>query len=69
MKKPSSKAAEQSTKRPLGLYRGQIWMASDFNAPMKFIELNGDMLLVPDRSRAIKKKGKKRKSARKSAQR
>ncbi len=69
MKKTSSKAAEQSTKRPLGLYRGQIWMAPDFNAPMKFVEVNGDMLLVPDRSRAIKKKGKRQKAARKSSQR
>jgi hypothetical protein len=61
MKKTSSRAAEQSTKRSLGLYHGQIWMAPDFDAPMKFVEVKGDMLLVPDRSRAIKKKGKRQK--------
>jgi len=44
MRKSSSKTAKESTKRPLGLYRGQIWMAPDFNAPMEFIEVNGEML-------------------------
>jgi|SoimicMinimDraft_5_1059733.scaffolds.fasta_scaffold96489_1 hypothetical protein len=70
MRKSSSKTAKESTKRPLGLYRGQIWMAPDFNAPMEFIEVNGEMLLVPERSSATKKKSKSKrlKSARKNAQ-
>jgi len=70
MRKSSSKTAKESTKRPLGLYRGQIWMAPDFNAPMEFIEVNGEMLLVPERSSATKKrvKSKRLKSARKNAQ-
>ncbi len=61
---------KSSTKRPLGLYRGQIWMAPDFDAPMEFIEVNGEMLLVPERSSATKKKSKSKrlKSARKNAQ-
>jgi hypothetical protein len=53
--KHSSKP-RKTRKRPLGLFRGQIWMAPDFDAPMKFIQVNGDMLLVPDRSRPIKKR-------------
>lgn len=70
MRKSSSKTAKESTKRPRGLYRGQIWMAPDFNAPMEFIEVNGEMLLVPERSSATKKKSKSKrlKSARKNAQ-
>ena len=70
MRKSSSKTAKESTKRPRDLYRGQIWMAPDFNAPMEFIEVNGEMLLVPERSSATKKKSKSKrlKSARKNAQ-
>jgi hypothetical protein len=66
--KKSSKSTQTSTKRPLGLYRGQIWMAPDFDAPMEFIEVDGDMVLVPERSSISKKKDKRLKSARKRAQ-
>ena len=69
MKKSSSKSIQKSTKRPLGLYHGQIWMAPDFDAPMKFVEVNGDMLLVPDRARATKKKSKRQTPSQKSSQR
>jgi hypothetical protein len=68
MKKSFSKSTQKSTKRPLGLYRGQIWMAPDFDAPMEFIEVDGDMVLVPERSSISKKKDKRLKSARKRAQ-
>jgi hypothetical protein len=68
MKRPS-KSRKNPAKRPLGLYRDQIWMAPDFDAPMKFVEVNGDMLLVPDRARATKKKGKRQTPSQKSSQR
>jgi len=48
MKKSSSKAARKPTKRPLGLYRGQIWMAPDFNAPLELVEASGEMGLMPE---------------------
>ena len=43
-------------------------MAPDFDAPMEFIEVDGDIVLVPERSSVSKKKGKRLKSARKRAQ-
>src|ERR1700742_463896 len=50
--------------RPLGLYRGQIWMADDFNAP-----LPDDILAgfygedIPERKPVKRAPGKKRKKA------
>jgi hypothetical protein len=32
--KRSSKLPENPLKRPLGLYRGKIWMADDFDGPL-----------------------------------
>jgi prevent-host-death family protein len=52
------------TERPLGLYRGQIWMADDFNAP-----LPDDLLAafygedMPERKPVKRVPGKKRKKA------
>jgi hypothetical protein len=62
MKTYPSKARKKPAKRPLGFYRGQIWMAPDFDAPMEFIETSEGMELVPETASSVKKKGKGRKS-------
>jgi hypothetical protein len=62
MKRPS-KSPKNSAKRPLGLFRGEIWMAPDFDAPMEFIESAKLRLLEAEASRGRKKKAKPRGSA------
>lgn len=63
--KHSSKTRKNPRKRPLGFLRGEIWMAPDFDAPMKLVEDDeGRMALVPDSS-SSSPKNKARKSSRK----
>jgi hypothetical protein len=47
-------------KRPLGLYRDQIGMAPDFDAPMELIESAKLRLLEAEVSRSRKRKAKPR---------
>jgi len=61
-----SKSRKNPHKRPLGLLRGEIWIAPDFDAPMKLVEDDeGRMALVPDDS-SSSPKTKTRKSSQKS---
>jgi hypothetical protein len=63
--KNSSKSRKNPHKRPLG-FRGEIWIAPDFDAPMKLVEDDeGRMALVPDDS-SSSPKTKTRKSSQKS---
>jgi hypothetical protein len=60
MKKSSLNPGQKSTKRPLGLFRGEIWTAPDFDAPMELIESAKLSLLEAEVSRGRKKKAKPR---------
>lgn len=43
----------KSKKRPLGLYRGQIWMSPDFNDPWELVETaDGGWELRPESPKA-----------------
>jgi len=65
--KHSSKSRKNPRKRPLGLFRGEIWIAPDFDAPMELVEDDeGRMALVPATPSDTKKKVTARKSSRKS---
>lgn len=51
---------KKPSKRPLGLYRGQIWIAPDFNAPLMLVEDPEAKRLVTDRGNRAKKDEYKR---------
>jgi len=51
--KHSSKPRKNS-KRPLGFYRGEIWMAPDFDAPLMLVADSEAKALTPDKSVAKK---------------
>ena len=69
MKESSRKSAQKSTKRPLGLYGNQIWIAPDFDAPMELIESAELRLLEAEASRGRKKNAKRRGAAKKKSRR
>lgn len=56
--KRASKPNKDRGKRHLGLFRGEIWMAPDFDAPMELIESAKLSLLEAGASRNRKKKAK-----------
>jgi hypothetical protein len=60
---PSSKIAEKSGKRPLGLFKGEIWISQDFSEPMELIESSELQALRLEATQATKKATKKGKSA------
>jgi hypothetical protein len=62
--KHSSKSRKNPRKRPLGLYRGKIWIAPDFDAPLMLVEDPEAKALTPDKSVAKKRKKKKAQSSR-----
>jgi len=64
--KHSSKSRKNPRKRPLGLYRGEIWMAPDFDAPMKLVDDCEVTELATDKNVATKRKKKKSQSSRKA---
>jgi len=66
MKRPS-KSHKNPAKRPLGLFRGEIWMAPDFDAPMELIESAKLSLLEAEASGGRKKKAKPRGAAKKKS--
>jgi hypothetical protein len=63
--KRSSKP-RKTGKRPLGLFRGEIWIAPDFDAPMELVESSKLAALEALKSGAPKKKAKVRRSGKKS---
>jgi hypothetical protein len=63
--KRSSKP-RKTRKRPLGLFRGEIWIAPDFDAPMELVESSKLAALEALKSGAPKKKAKVRRSGKKS---
>ena len=62
--KRSSKSRKNLRKRPLGLFRGKIWIAPDFNVPMKLVDDYEAMESAPDKGVAKKRKKKKAQSSR-----
>jgi hypothetical protein len=50
--KRSSKPRKNPLKRPLGLYRGQIWMSPDFNDPWELVETADGWELRPEGPKA-----------------
>ena len=48
---------KKPSKRPLGLYRGQIWIAPDFDAPLMLVEDPEAKKLVTDKGNRAKKDG------------
>lgn len=46
---------KKPSKRPLGLYRGQIWIAPDFDAPLMLVEDPEAKRLVTDKGNRAKK--------------
>jgi len=64
--KHSSKSRKNPRKRPLGLYRGEIWMAPDFNAQMKLVDDCEVTELAADKGVAKKEGKKKSQSSRKA---
>jgi hypothetical protein len=63
--KRSSKP-HKTRKRPLGLFRGEIWIAPDFDAPMELVESSKLAILEGLKSGVPKKKAKVRRSGKKS---
>jgi hypothetical protein len=59
--KRSSKSRE-NRKRPLGFYRGKIWMAPDFDAPLMLVDDSEAKALTPES--IAKKRNKKAQSSR-----
>jgi len=58
----NSSKLRKTRKRPVGSYRGQIWMAPDFNAPLECIE-SSELLASPaESSKTAKKTIKKSRS-------
>lgn len=54
-----SSKPRKNRKRPLGFLKGQIWMAADFNAPMKLVEDCEVTELAADKGVAKKKRKRK----------
>jgi len=67
--KRASKPNKDRGKCPLGLFRGEIWMAPDFDAPMELIESAKLSLLEAEASRSRKKKAKPHGTAKKKSRR
>jgi hypothetical protein len=65
--KRSSKPRKNGNKRPLGLFRGQIWIAPDFDAPLELVETSELLALRSKNSKTTKRTIKKAKSKTKSS--
>ena len=52
----------KTSKRPLGLFRGQIWIAPDFDAPMKLVDDLGEIGLAAENKSTPNEKAKAQKS-------
>jgi hypothetical protein len=50
-----SPEARKNGKRPLGLFRGEIWMSPDFNTPMMLVDDPEAKKLVQDKRNRTKK--------------
>jgi hypothetical protein len=60
--KHTPKPRKTVSKRPLGFLKGEIWMASDFSAPLEFIESSELLALRIESSKTAKKTIKKSRS-------
>lgn len=60
-----SSKPKESSKRPLGFLRGEIWMAPDFDAPLELVNSSKLAALEAEKSGAPKKTAKVRRSANK----
>lgn len=61
--KQSQKPRKNTGKRPLGLYRDQIWIAPDFDAPLMLVE-DREAKALTLKKNVAKKRNKKTQSSR-----